>query len=583
MQQQLGELIRHLRHERSLTQTELGGEYYSKSYVSAVERDKIVPSKDALRFFAEQLDQPQDSFTLLMRENEHERHEMTMLGQRDAGIAHEEIVALLDMVLESVEQATSFPFSRLPRLSQEVIAVMPKEKQALYTLLMGMMAQKKQNHSTAQATFEQALTLASPAQRPAILDAIGVNYYQEQEYEAALTYHKRGLSFLEELDAGAIMPTLKLKLHLHCACDYRILGSYKQASLHYEQASHSLNASHDLKTAGQIYMGLGYCTYAYTFQNSMPSSSAMPSEQKMSNEEIERNFLRAVGYLVQSRVLYQVCSDVVGESTARITQAMILLDLCKRRQQQLAMEEGASQQSSYNLYLDEADEQCRQVLLSWQEQFIGSVQPSAAVETLLYMALAFRVRVSTLGAAFARLSKYQDTAQRELAQATLFCQRLLHALTTSTFSWELVRAGLRHASVTQQQPSLLCLPDVAQIQRDAHGQLLRGKLEVYFAAGEVMEEIGRIANDDKYAFDCYERADQCFRVMLPVSLKFTHIEMQTSDGTQDVGDAMHRYQRYIAILEERLQATPALAENTIKTLLRVLKEGLALQQAHFVL
>src|SRR5947209_14873787 len=115
MQQQLGEFIRHLRRERSLTQTELGGELYSKSYVSAVERDKIVPSKDALRFFAEQLDQPQDSFTLLMRENEHERHEMTMLGQRDASIAHEEIVALLDMVLESVEQATSFPYSRLLR------------------------------------------------------------------------------------------------------------------------------------------------------------------------------------------------------------------------------------------------------------------------------------------------------------------------------------------------------------------------------------------------------------------------------------------------------------------------------------
>src|SRR6266571_3544517 len=56
-EQFIGESIRQLRRQRNLTQSELGGERYSKSYVSALERDKITPSFQALQFFAEQLGQ----------------------------------------------------------------------------------------------------------------------------------------------------------------------------------------------------------------------------------------------------------------------------------------------------------------------------------------------------------------------------------------------------------------------------------------------------------------------------------------------------------------------------------------------
>src|SRR5215469_7140217 len=61
-EQQIGELLRQLRRQRNLTQTELGGTHYSKSYVSAVEKNKVRPSPKALEFFAQQLDQPVDYF-----------------------------------------------------------------------------------------------------------------------------------------------------------------------------------------------------------------------------------------------------------------------------------------------------------------------------------------------------------------------------------------------------------------------------------------------------------------------------------------------------------------------------------------
>ena len=63
MQQTIGEFIRQTRRQQNITQTELGGPRFSKSYVSAVERNKITASSEALTFFAEQLRQPRDYFT----------------------------------------------------------------------------------------------------------------------------------------------------------------------------------------------------------------------------------------------------------------------------------------------------------------------------------------------------------------------------------------------------------------------------------------------------------------------------------------------------------------------------------------
>src|SRR5437660_7875159 len=63
---QIRALIRKLRRQRNITQTKLGAPRYSKSYVSAVEKNTIRPSPEALQFFAEQLGQPRGYFTALL-------------------------------------------------------------------------------------------------------------------------------------------------------------------------------------------------------------------------------------------------------------------------------------------------------------------------------------------------------------------------------------------------------------------------------------------------------------------------------------------------------------------------------------
>ena len=68
MQQSIGEFIRQTRRQQNITQSELGGTRFSKSYVSAVECNKIAPSSGALDFFAQQLGQPDGYFTSLAQQ-----------------------------------------------------------------------------------------------------------------------------------------------------------------------------------------------------------------------------------------------------------------------------------------------------------------------------------------------------------------------------------------------------------------------------------------------------------------------------------------------------------------------------------
>src|SRR5947209_9414269 len=107
MQQAIGELIRQARRQHNLTQTELGGTRFSKSYVSAVERNKITSSTEALHFFAEQLGQPDDYFTSLVQQIDNIRQLSIPNASGLPGMSNialqDETLTLLDILLESTD------------------------------------------------------------------------------------------------------------------------------------------------------------------------------------------------------------------------------------------------------------------------------------------------------------------------------------------------------------------------------------------------------------------------------------------------------------------------------------------------
>ena len=590
MQQLIGEYIRQARRQQNLTQTELGGNRFSKSYVSAVERNKIEASLNALVFFAEQLGLSGDSFTNLLQQPESQM-QLPMLystaGQSgrllwnsiggDEQIVHNEELALLDSLLESTELYNFSAHYELPTLSLEVIQTLSPPKQARYYFLMGLIAQEKRDLSAALQSFEAALAFAPPRLQVAILDELGLNYYLAHSYKAALRYHLRALNLLKKEPPDEALAALQFKIHFHCGSDYHALGAYQQACEHYELARMSLNPEHDIKTAALLYQGLGYCTHAAIFQKTAPG---IPTATRATSEAMEREFQRAGDFFVQSRILYQVSSDKIGEATTRLAFALAKLD-CSTRRRQFADEKATNDsiETSINSpsLLNEAEDQCRQVLLG-QQYLLNDSSTSDEIDKLIYVALAYLVRVYIQRTMLARLGGYTDTARRERALAANLCQQVLDTLSQDTIPWTVVHtaANLQVDGAAYQEAFL---PRLGNLQAPLSNvssisdTLLHhpvSLIEVYFAAGEMAEELGRTATAEDYILDCYARANQCFQAALSIAHTFA-----SEPDHEAESDYLGRcYQRCISILKERSFPSPGLREETTTTLLDVLINGL---------
>src|SRR5438067_13910150 len=108
MQQSIGEIIRHARQQRHLTQRELAGDQFSKSYVSAVEHNRIRPSPKALHLLAERLGQPDGNFAALRErlqalEPMPEAQASPALPESDGQSQREGIFMLLNTLVEQTE------------------------------------------------------------------------------------------------------------------------------------------------------------------------------------------------------------------------------------------------------------------------------------------------------------------------------------------------------------------------------------------------------------------------------------------------------------------------------------------------
>ncbi len=571
----IGETLRQMRRQQSLTQTELGADRFSKSYISAVERDKIVPSYEALHFFAEQLGQQKDYFEKQFLQNE--TSTSTVIGN-DAQLyayseqrVQEKILPLLDFLLDGNEFYSLPLLSDFSPLAPEVAANLSSDIQGRYAFLSGLIAQQKEDFSTALQLLEQALALAPGKYRPAILDALGTNYYYVQSYYIAIDYHKRSLTLLKELlDAGvekdelAALIALRLKVEFHCGNDYYALGAHQLAREHFEQARLYLRSAQDIKTAAQLHLKLGYCTYADVYHR-----TALVYTKNTTVDETEREFQRAISYFVQSRTLYQVSSDRLGEVRARLSQTMVLLDLSTRRRQ--VAEEKAKTLDKMSIVncaslLDEAEEQCRQILLGWETD---AIYPTSELEILLYTALAYLIRVAAQRAAIAHLNGYADTARRERSVATYLCQEVVDTLAKPVFPWALIHevATFKEGSIVSSTQALPSIPEIA-----LHSNVsLRHDITrsaVLFALGEVAEVLGHAATQTGYAEACYERANLSFRAALDA------YRLVVSIQEHDRSYLYRVYQRCIDMLEERKQIRPATEEKTNHALLDFLRDAL---------
>lgn len=574
MQQSIGEIIRQVRRQRNFTQSELGGNRYSKSYVSAVERNKILSSQEALRFFAEQLGEPDTYFISLLEPSE----QTAQTGQVAAQYGHrvpahdgytqfsqDDTMTLLDILLENTDLSQLTIHRDLPSLSPEIITSLPKHKQFRFYYLMGLVAREKGLLQAALNAFEYALVLAPPDQQAIILDEIGLYYASLNDHHTALVYFERALPLLQDDVRSAV----KCKIELHCAESSRAAGKNDQAIEYYELARQHMQADYGIRTAGLLYLGLGHCTYAAIQRKVVMNTAA---ENLAMVDDIERAYQRAVGFLIQSRSVFQVTNDTHGEAQVRLTLAYILLDFSEYRWK-MALEKVSStgKPTSMNCatLLDDAEDQCRQVLLSWQEARDNTEADLKLRKDIVSAACAGLIHCSLQRAALARVEGYPETAAREWALASYLCQQTLEMFHEQPQLWNIIRnvTDITLDNLDYRSPTL---PRFLQrVDYPANDWFDSTSLvEVYFALGATCEELGRSATTLDYAADCYTRATQYFHAMLEQARQVVN------NGQVDLSYLTRCYQHCISLLEERARTAPHFSEDARETLLNILKSSL---------
>jgi transcriptional regulator with XRE-family HTH domain len=563
MQSSLGEHIRHLRRERSLTQTELGGKQYSKSYVSAMERGSITPSREALRFFAEQLTQPVDLFVqLLQQKSIHTSSSLIVEQEKNEYLqeAQQEVSALFNFILSDANpSAISLAREMLMQANEQ--REQHSIRQARMAFLRGLIAQGKGDLAGSRPYFEYALALAPDHQQAAILDALGTNYYLEQSYIQAISYHQRARQTLQQPAVEGQHSDLPMLIELHCGHDYRALAQHEQARDHYEHAQQHLRSTHHLLLAAQLYLGLGYCTYA-----ALHRTQDQRDMQLRTGEAYER----AISFLLQSRALYQASHDTTGVGRVRLMQAMILLDYSAWKQRTIverAKENNARPIFNNTVQLDDAEEQCYQVLMEQQE---SDTSISEEEKLLPYMALAYLVRLRVQRAEQERIGGSDSTGQRELALAASLCQLVLDAMSNEQRLWPLLQQmqAFRGPAPRASSPALPRLTE--EMLKSGHNPLIQA--EVYQATGQLAQEMAKTASEESFIGSCYRQADRCWHLTLSLLRR-----LPTSPQC-DPDYLIRAYHCYINDLQERVEANPALREETYPVLLELLGDLLNFAQ-----
>jgi tetratricopeptide (TPR) repeat protein len=271
----LGQRIRQLRTRKALTQQDLAGQDYSKSYISAIEQGKTRPSLEALQRMASRLDVPA---SLLLDPNapgfppaDPEAMPRRVRRRRGAqGSKDGRVVDLEEMDLQLVQAELLVRTGHASRARTMLQGLLPGDTGDSSTRLL----EPSQLQKAYQLSAEAALRLELPiealehlengiqyATRLGNRDALermrnllGLAYYQAGQPLRALDIHR---ACLKAIDSGAMSdPNFKLLVSSNIANDYWALHDNDSARAVYEAATARFETLDDFDRQAEVYWEL---------------------------------------------------------------------------------------------------------------------------------------------------------------------------------------------------------------------------------------------------------------------------------------------------------------------------------------
>ncbi len=270
----IGERVRQARIAANMTQQELAGATYSKSYISAVERGKMTPSFQALHTLAERLGRPISFFL-----GEGEVSLATLMSESAAAssVSEEERQQHEAEAREMLKEAETFLGKNQAEKALEALHVAigePPDGLAPYDRprwywLAGWAGVWARQFSEAKGWLERGLEVVEearvhtpPTKKAQLLEMaerirnlLGVCYYEQAQPAKAREYH---LQCLAAMTSGIVTdPELKLLIYKSLANDHMALGHHTEAILYYKEACKLAEDMNDPRQWGLAYWGLG--------------------------------------------------------------------------------------------------------------------------------------------------------------------------------------------------------------------------------------------------------------------------------------------------------------------------------------
>jgi len=240
----LGHRVRQLRQTRGLTQSQLGGQELSKSFISLLEKGRTQPSLDTLLLIAQRLGTSVDA----------------LLGQ-SGNIPAAVCEGLLTLSREAIERQQ---FEEARKYLDVVDFVSGKhslpEAAAEALLQEGQIALEQREFTAAWIKLEAAHRASTAeadewrAGRAVLM--MGWAKHRQREFPAAVSLFENALTKLRKAKAGRDPSRVEALIGMGTALTY--MGKYTAAIRNYREAAQSDAARHNPKLRGQSFWGIGW-------------------------------------------------------------------------------------------------------------------------------------------------------------------------------------------------------------------------------------------------------------------------------------------------------------------------------------
>lgn len=268
----IAERLRAARIAARMTQQELAGQLFSKSYISAIERGKMIPSLQALGVLANRLEV---SISYLLGSGElyplslaAKRAAADVLPERERAARQVNIMLALGKAEELIRQDQYDEALQALGQSEEPPADLPVRQEPIWYWLVGWALIMKGRPQDGVELLERGLRLAEwlhahaqPAHRATQAELverlrcyIGVAYCWQGKTRLALECHRQGL---RTILAGLISDAdLKLMIYKGLGNEMFTLGKYPESINYYKQAITQAQNSNNPRQQGLAYWGL---------------------------------------------------------------------------------------------------------------------------------------------------------------------------------------------------------------------------------------------------------------------------------------------------------------------------------------